>query len=100
MDMVRPELRASLSTAIEQAGRVDAAVVAESSPGSMPAPSVSMTVVPASMTEMSHHFLILFGRASERQIASPPMESGWDATPSQELRRTGTRENTQLRQRT
>ncbi len=97
MDMVRPELRASLSTAIEQAGRVDAAVTAESISGDPSTPSVAMTVVPASMTDMPHHFLILFGRAGERQIASPPMESGWDATPS-EASANGDQENTQLRQ--
>ncbi len=100
MDALRPELRASLSTAIEQAGRGDVAVVAENIPG-LPngpqTPSVAMTVVPASMTGMPHHFLILFGRAGERNGALPPMEFGWEAAPSPAYA-SAEQENAQLKQ--
>jgi two-component system, chemotaxis family, CheB/CheR fusion protein len=100
MDALHPELRASLSTAIEQSGRVDGAVVAKSIPdlpGGPPASSVTMTVVPASMTDIPHHFLVLFGRASEGRSAPPPMESGWNAAPGSPSA-TGIEENGHLKQ--
>ena len=95
MDALRPDLRAALSTAIEEAGRVDAAVTAESIPAS-PAPSVAMTVVPASMTDIPHHFLVLFARAGDRKSDSPATEFERDATAGADSAN-GEQENAQLK---
>src|SRR5260370_41055806 len=72
MDVVRLELRAPLSTALEQAGRINVVVVAES----IPVPSadrsamVATTVVPLELAGIAQHFLILFGPAREDE--NPP----------------------------
>ncbi len=67
MAMVRADLRAILSTAIEQARRSDAAVVAESpavteNDWSRP---VAISVIPLSLAGNPRHFLILLGRSTE-----------------------------------
>jgi two-component system CheB/CheR fusion protein len=67
MSMVRADLRAVLSTAIEQARRTDAVVVAES-PAVMEAERnrpVAITVIPLSLTGNPQHYLVLFGRTGE-----------------------------------
>jgi len=60
MHVVRPELRAALSMAVEQARRTNVAVAAEAldGPGT---PAVALTVVPLLLAGMTAHFLILFG---------------------------------------
>ncbi len=67
MAIVRADLRAILSTAIEQARRTDAVVVAESpaateADGSHP---VAITVIPLSLAGNPKYFLIVLGRSSE-----------------------------------
>ncbi len=66
MKVVRPELRASLSSAIEQAQRTNVGVVTGAilSHAGSPTPIV-ITAVPISLAGNTRHFLILFGRPGE-----------------------------------
>jgi two-component system, chemotaxis family, CheB/CheR fusion protein len=74
MEVVRAELRAPLSTAIEQARRTRVTVVAENSGGPAGDRSAAITVVPLTLAGMAQHFLILFGRPGE--------EDGLDEIPA------------------
>src|SRR5262249_6273393 len=67
MESLRPELRAPISAAIEQARRTQVAVVAENVPSGAAGRSgtIAVTVVPISLSGMPLHFLILLGRSSE-----------------------------------
>jgi two-component system CheB/CheR fusion protein len=95
MEAARRDVRASLSTAIEQARRTNAAVVAESIP-SLGSPPVALTVVPLSLAGVSNHFLIMFGAAREETIrqetTAVPVEPGSGSPPVSD------QENAQLRQ--
>ncbi len=90
MSMVRQELHAPLSTAIEQARRTDVAVVAEGVPGPGPDGSpVAITVVPLALPGVGQHFLILFGQAREKEglpelPAAAPAETEGAAPPPAE----------------
>ena len=79
MNVVRQELRAPLSTAMEQARRTNVAVVAENiqRAGGETTTVVAITVVPLAPAGIAQHFLILFGRAGEdgsSQTAAAPAE--------------------------
>ena len=81
MAVVRPELRAALSTAIEQAGRTDAAIVAASPavPEVDEGRPVAITVIPLSLAGMPRHFLILLARTHETPtLEDRPEEAGKD----------------------
>jgi two-component system CheB/CheR fusion protein len=68
MSMVRPELHAPLSAAIEQARRTNLAVVAEGVLWSgSDGPQAAVTVVPLALSGIGQHFLILFGRVREKE---------------------------------
>ena len=67
MTIIRAELRAVLGTAIEQARRTDAVVVAEGpavAEGDRSGPA-AITVIPLSLTGNPRHFLIALGRNNE-----------------------------------
>jgi len=64
MNVVREELRATLSVALEQARRTNIAVVAENSSGAGATPAV-ITIVPFRSGGSAPHFLVLFGEARE-----------------------------------
>ena len=67
MQTLRPDLRAAISTAVEQARRTQVAVLADQWPGSSTEEqqTLAVTVVPISITGIPAHFLILIGRHSE-----------------------------------
>ncbi len=65
MTTVRTDLRAVVSTAIEQARRTDAVVVAESPAVTEEDRPVAITVIPLSMADSPRHYLVLLGRTSE-----------------------------------
>jgi len=67
MDVLREDLRAPVSAAIEQARRTQVVVVAEGLPGSAAdrGGAGAITVVPISLSGIPLHFLILLGRSSE-----------------------------------
>lgn len=75
MTIVRADLRAILSTAIEQARRTDAVVVAES-PAVIEADRrrpVAISVIPLSLAGNPKHFLIVLGRGSETTKVLQPL---------------------------
>ncbi len=75
MAILRADLRAILSTAIEQARRTDAVVVAESPAATEADESrpVAITVIPLSLAGNPQHFLIVLGRSGETaKPESPP----------------------------
>jgi two-component system CheB/CheR fusion protein len=100
MEVVRPELRASISTAIEQARRTGLAVVAETTAiqSAEGLRSVDVTVFPLSLPGMPQHFLILFGQAGEQEGAelTVPVESEGESAAAASL--TAAEENAQLKQ--
>ncbi len=67
MNTIRPDLRAVLSTALEQAARTDTAVVAESRAAMAldQERPVAITVIPLSLAGIPRHFLVLLGRTRE-----------------------------------
>ncbi len=71
MNLLRPDMRAAVSTAIERARRMNAAVVAESvaASGQGKFDSVAITVVPLALKDVTLHFLVLFGHAREETDA-------------------------------
>ena len=80
MNVVREELRAPLSTAIEQARRTNVPVAAENNSisGTDGAALVAMTAVPISLTGTARHFLILLGPGREPggAAAAPEVSPG------------------------
>jgi len=95
MKLVRRDMRSSLGTAIEQARRTNAVVVAESAPDAGSAP-VAITVVPLALAGAAPHFLILFGGAHEEAngqgITADPVETATAASLAPD------QENAQLKQ--
>jgi len=99
MDVVRLELRAPLSTALEQARRTNVVVVAENIPVSSADRSarVATTVVPLELSGIAQHFLILFGPAREDE--SPPTVTVVASKETESVSRLPlAQENAQLRQ--
>lgn len=96
MNVVRPDMRASLSTAIEQARRTNAAVITESVPDVSSVP-VAFTVVPLSLPGVAPHLLILFEETREGSNGQGdtfgPGETGSPAAPLEPAQ-----ENAQLKQ--
>ena len=91
MNIVREELRAPLSAAIEQARRTSVPVVAKdgSISGTDGATIVAMTAVPISLTGTAQHFLILFGpdrepagAAAAPEAPSGETEGGFEGAPA------------------
>jgi two-component system CheB/CheR fusion protein len=86
MTALRPELRASLSVALEQARGTNAMVAAASSAGPG-AQAVALTVMPLRPKGMAPHFLVLFGEnrdepdANGAKMAETTERSGTDAIP-------------------
>ena len=78
MATVRPDLRAVLSTAIEQARSTDSVVVAESpaAAGTDRSRPVAITVIPLALAGNPKHYLVLLGRTTEpvaAETAPPPV---------------------------
>jgi two-component system CheB/CheR fusion protein len=84
MDAVRPDLRAALSTAIEQARRTNAAVLAENIPetGQKGGAPAAINVVPVALEGDGQHFLILFGHSGELDRTPGGSEVIWRDTAS------------------
>ncbi len=82
MSVVREELRASISTAIEQARRTNTAVVAGSVPlgGTEGSTLVAITAVPLFLSGADRHFLVLFGRPREQAGPQGGPEAALDET--------------------
>ncbi|HLK63477.1 MAG TPA: chemotaxis protein CheB [Bryobacteraceae bacterium] len=80
MTVLRQDLRAPVSTAIEQARRTELPVVTDSITavaGGERSNTISITVVPLSLSGLPLHFLLLLGRAGE---GSGTRESASDAS--------------------
>jgi two-component system, chemotaxis family, CheB/CheR fusion protein len=99
MSAVRADLRAVLSTAIEQARRTDAVVVAES-PAATEAERthpIAITVIPLSLAGNPKHYLVLLGRTGEA-IATESLAHQAPEEPSRGAETSVEEENANLKQ--
>jgi two-component system CheB/CheR fusion protein len=85
MSVIRPELRATVGTAIEEARRLNATAEVENSDADgIP---VTVTVVPFILTGTPQHFLILFAQLFETGGARRPLEGSPEAEAGEQTSR-------------